>query len=171
MRPQPSNGPSNLAARPLQLSLDSALGIRQCRVCGQTKPLAAFPFRSIAKGTRQHICLVCQRIYSADWYRRNRSGHAANVRQSEKARRRATQAFVRDYLATHACVDCGEVDPDVLDFDHTRDKRGELSTLAKNGAPLTLISEEIAKCEVRCANCHRRKTANELRWYRATAAL
>jgi hypothetical protein len=55
-------------------------------------------------------------------------------------------------------VDCGESDPIVLEFDHVRGvKRGEISRL-KTMVSLETLAEEIAKCDVRCANCHRRKT-------------
>jgi hypothetical protein len=32
-----------------------------------------------------------------------------------------------------------------------------------------VIAQEIAKCDVRCANCHRRRHAEEGRWFRVTA--
>src|SRR5207247_9126089 len=69
------------------------------------------------------------------------------------------QRRIVEYLTTHACVDCGETDIVVLQFDHLRDKSMNISTLIRNGASWTRIEQEIAKCEVRCANCHRLRTA------------
>jgi hypothetical protein len=71
-----------------------------------------------------------------------------------------------DYLLTHPCVDCGEVDPVVLEFDHVRgEKVAALSDMAKRQFSLAKLDAEIAKCEVRCANCHKRKTAREQGWH------
>lgn len=48
----------------------------------------------------------------------------------------------------------------VLEFDHVRGvKRAEVSEMA--GYSLRSARAEIAKCEVRCGNCHRRKTIRE----------
>jgi 5-methylcytosine-specific restriction endonuclease McrA len=66
----------------------------------------------------------------------------------------------------HACVDCGETDAVVLDFDHLRDKVNDVSSLVALRRPWEEVLEEIEKCEVRCANCHARKTARELGSYR-----
>jgi prophage maintenance system killer protein len=47
----------------------------------------------------------------------------------------------------------------VLEFDHVRgNKRSTVMTLVKNGYSLDVIQAEVAKCVVRCANCHKRKT-------------
>lgn len=71
-----------------------------------------------------------------------------------------------DYLKFHPCVDCGESDPFILEFDHVSGlKKESISNLAKRRSSVKKIIDEIAKCEVRCANCHRRKTAKELGWY------
>lgn len=80
--------------------------------------------------------------------------------EQRQARRVASQDHVREYLQTHPCVDCGEDDWIVLDFDHVRGvKYKEISILVGHGYSLPTVVAEIAKCEVRCANCHRRVTA------------
>src|SRR5688500_9382220 len=64
---------------------------------------------------------------------------------------------VWQYCKFHPCVDRGESDPLVLDFDHLREKRKAVSILIWSNRSLKYIQEEIAKCEVRCADCHRRR--------------
>lgn len=64
--------------------------------------------------------------------------------------------FVQDYLSLHPCVDCGISDIRVLDFDHIRgEKKFDVSYMVTKAYRLELIKQEISKCEVRCANCHR----------------
>lgn len=60
---------------------------------------------------------------------------------------------------THPCVDCGEKNPIVLEFDHKKDKVDCVGEIARRNGSLKAVKDEIAKCEVRCANCHRIKTA------------
>jgi hypothetical protein len=155
------------AQRPLQLLLAPAAEPRTCRVCDQIKPLSAFPFRSLERQTRQWICLGCQRSYSKGWYERNRAAHIANVGRNNTNRRRASRERARAFRI--ACVDCGEANPLLLDFDHLRDKKAEISELVHAGAPWAVIKAEMDKCEVRCANCHARKTAREQGSYRTKA--
>jgi hypothetical protein len=69
------------------------------------------------------------------------------------------------YLRQHPCVDCGESDPVVLDFDH-RDaslKRATVSVLIW-ATSWAVVEQEMARCDVRCANCHRRRTAVQIGW-------
>lgn len=73
--------------------------------------------------------------------------------------------FLVEYLKTHSCIDCDESNPLVLEFDHVRGKKLErVSSLVSTGKSLKSIKAEIAKCEVRCANCHRIKTAHQLNY-------
>lgn len=171
--PDPETNENTTAARPTptQLTIEAALALRTCRVCGETKPLVDFPFRSIERQTRQWICLPCQREYTNGWYAQNRAGQIANARIHRDETARRNRAQIRSYLRDHSCVDCGESDPDVLDFDHLRDKRANVSTLVHNGVSWQLVQAEIEKCEVRCANCHRRRTAQVIGSYRLKAAL
>lgn len=63
------------------------------------------------------------------------------------------------FLLKNPCVDCGESDPVVLEFDHVNGiKKKNISDMVKDGYSLKLIQEEMNKCEIRCANCHRRIT-------------
>lgn len=74
---------------------------------------------------------------------------------------------VYQYLTEHPCVDCGEADPIVLEFDHVRgEKRHGVKRMLAGTYSLKAVMEEIAKCEVRCANCHRRITALRGDFYR-----
>lgn len=50
------------------------------------------------------------------------------------------------------CVDCGVKDPTILEFDHITDKKFVVSKM--DGSGLDVILDEIAKCELRCVNCH-----------------
>lgn len=64
-----------------------------------------------------------------------------------------------EYLATHPCVDCGESDQRVLEFDHVRGtKLMAVATMLSRCASIEKVFDEINKCEVRCANCHRKAT-------------
>ena len=69
------------------------------------------------------------------------------------------------YLLAHPCVDCGRANPVMLDFDHRdpSEKKGNVSELAMR-KPWRLVLVEIAKCDVRCANCHLRRTAIQFGW-------
>ena len=69
------------------------------------------------------------------------------------------RVLVDQFLANHPCVDCGKDDPDVLDFDHVKGiKIKNVSEMITDTSTLEQLVDEIDKCEVRCANCHRKIT-------------
>lgn len=78
-------------------------------------------------------------------------------RKQTSARTAKHREYAYKYLATHGCVDCGERDPIVLEFDHVRGEK-EFTIGKSYDFSLDKIKKEIAKCVVRCANCHRRVT-------------
>ena len=71
-----------------------------------------------------------------------------------------------DYFKEHPCSDCGETDPVVLEFDHLRDKAFSIGQKLTQTTRKAIVAE-IEKCEVVCANCHRRRTAQRRRVVRA----
>ena len=82
--------------------------------------------------------------------------------------RAENQEHLARYLLDHPCVDCGEQDVRVLDFDHEDpdQKTRDVGRLATFGLPWPRVLEEIDKCSVRCANCHRRRTSTMSGWWR-----
>lgn len=156
--------PGHPTRRPEQLLLSDA-NARMCRVCKAFKPLSSFPYRSREIGTRQTICLACQREYARAWYLR-RAPDARRVAGYGNKTRDDLIARVDGYLAVHPCVDCGEANPVLLDFDHQRDKISAVASMVRRTASWNEIAAEIAKCEIRCANCHARKTARQLGYYK-----
>lgn len=96
-------------------------------------------------------------------YNRARYAVREDVRAERRGYIRAAQArrtwLIRLFRAG-GCVDCGELDPVVLEFDHVYGKkRTEVSQMGVKAASLTDLIREVNKCEVRCANCHARATA------------
>jgi hypothetical protein len=83
------------------------------------------------------------------------------------------QQWVLDYLKLNPCVDCGEADPVVLEFDHKEglSKDRTVAKMVRDGVSLAKLIAEVKKCVVRCANCHRRKTVKERGWFRGVNSL
>jgi hypothetical protein len=54
----------------------------------------------------------------------------------------------------------------VLEFDPIKGKGAVVSKLVSEGASIERIKIELNLCVVRCANRHRKKTMNELKWFR-----
>ena len=90
--------------------------------------------------------------------------HMARVRRNDARYKLEKRAWLDAYLAEHPCVDCDENDPDVLDFDHVQgQKSANVSDLLWGKSSLKRLQAEVALCEVRCANCHRRITRSRQR--------
>lgn len=137
-----------------------------------------FPPNRTRSDCRQAACRDCYAVYHREYYRnRSRTDPEYRARKGRQRheRRRSLAAenrlLLSRYLTDKACVDCGEADPVIMEFDHQdpKQKRFAISDamLRRNWPD---IERELAKCEVRCANCHRRKTAREFGYRRHTKA-
>lgn len=102
--------------------------------------------------------------YQREYYAANRdrlSAYQREYRAANKERARATNARHRakakarlDELRANPCVDCGvQYDVAAMEFDHVRGvKKYEITLTSSRRKD---FAEELAKCELRCANCHR----------------
>lgn len=134
-----------------------------CTICNEPKPLEAFTVRSKNRDGHTSRCRVCVNAANKRRYT-DRSGHyREKLRGFNKKLKDDKAEKVFNYLREHPCVDCGEADPVVLEFDH-RDhtaKRLAIAQMIERRYSWQSIALEIEKCDVRCANCHRRKTSRE----------
>jgi len=133
-----------------------------CSRCKLEKNLSDFNKNKARSDGYNTFCKDCNKNYQKQHYLLNKDTYKSdNIN-----RRLELQQFAYDYLKEHSCVDCKESDPVVLDFDHISDKISAISVMTHNVVSVEKLKSEIAKCEVRCANCHRRKTAKDQNWYK-----
>ena len=139
--------------------------MKYCSRCKKEKPLDSFYLRTLKSKniSRQPKCKDCSKALNVEYYARNPDLCKKSSSDNSKNNTRENRVKVVNYLIEHGCVDCGERDPVVLEFDHLKDKKFTISR--KISRSWVYVKEEIDKCEVRCSNCHRRKTAKERNWY------
>lgn len=141
--------------------------------CGRELPEGEFHWRSKAKGIRIARCRECASLWSKSHYRKNPRMYLEKAAKRNNRVVAENFASLYEYLSEHPCVDCGERDPVVLHFDHVRGKKSYNISVAVNAAKMrwSTILKEIEKCEIRCANCHMRRTAKQAGWRKYFAGL
>lgn len=133
-----------------------AVPLRRCGSCGAHKSPSEFNRKSSRADGLQEVCRECNRESSRRYYRRNREHHLRVISARTQAQRAASLDVVAAHLLSHPCVDCGVSDVRVLDFDHRPGtaKKDAVMAMVRNGFGLKALIDEIAKCDVRCRNCH-----------------
>lgn len=138
--------------------------LKKCHNCHTLKDIQSFTIDKKRTDGFSHRCKECQNIFSKQHYQKNKHKYQASLKKNRSRNR----LFLYNYKLTHPCVDCGEKDPVVLDFDHRN--RGEktvgVSKMVGAACSIKKIEDEISKCDVRCANCHRRRTVKQLGYYK-----
>jgi hypothetical protein len=164
----------------------SYLEIRSCVDCGESDPVVlefdhvrGVKDRSISDAVRklgvrrlleeiakcEIRCVNCHKRATVQrgrhWRLDLSHPNSRPERRLSRPDRERGQRMLATFLRIHGCVDCGESDPVVLEFDHVRGTKlaAVTSMVSRTTRALGVIRDEIAKCDVRCGNCHRRKTA------------
>lgn len=137
-------------------------------------------------GKTQAYCKICLADYMKEWRKKNparvkalnratytkyherrleeasvyREGHALEIRQSAATSRATKRRLIDELKAQSSCADCGGRFPPVaMDFDHVRGvKKFNIAKIGGSQMSTETLLEEIAKCELVCANCHRVRT-------------
>ncbi len=138
--------------------------MKTCSICKQEKQDVEFSIKNRSTGQLNYSCKECHKKYAREHYRNNHEYYLE--KQKERRENCDTPRRLFEYLLSHPCVRCGESNPLVLDFDHIeRDKKSFNISVARSAYNWNTVLSEIQKCQVLCANCHRKKTAVDLGWY------
>src|SRR5512136_976820 len=99
------------------------MNTRVCTKCGIEKDIEEFPLRNQFTLRRQSYCKDCRKVYGVEWYGVNKDYQKANSRKRSTDYRAAAREYIWNYLLAHPCIQCGESNPVVLEFHHTRGEK------------------------------------------------
>jgi hypothetical protein len=128
-----------------------------CRVCHESKQEEEFAKKTTRKDgsiVRNTVCKPCQRTVSQKHYNENKKDYLAkNERKKQELLK-----FMRDHKENSQCERCGmsgKGNPEIMDFKYKENeiRKDRISYLISYSKKI--IMEEIAKCNLYCANCQR----------------
>lgn len=132
-------------------------------MCKLEKEDECFSWRNIKKAKKQPYCKECRKLI--DLNSKNLPNFKERKDKNKNNSRKRNARFIGEILKKSKCKDCGESNPIVLEFDHICNKIGNISDMVNSGFSIENLKLEIEKCEIRCANCHRIKTAKQFKWF------
>lgn len=142
------------------------LKMKICTTCNKEKEETQFYWRNKTKGIKHIHCKSCQEdVRRTKGYTKK---YLPKIRQRSLKYRQQLEDFLIEYFSNHPCVKCGESDVIVLEFHHREPSQKEynISQMKQFGFGIKKVQTEIEKCDVLCANCHKRITAQHQNSYR-----
>ncbi len=139
---------------------------KRCSLCKQNKHKSQYNKNKGKKDGLNTVCKECGQNRSKQYYNENKEKHIKETSKRTKQYNKIKRKEIFNYFKENPCVDCGETNPIVLEFDHrnSEEKEYNISEIIMNKS-WKIVLNEIAKCDVRCANCHRIKTAKQFGYY------
>lgn len=138
--------------------------MKKCSSCKEPKNVDQFTKNESKADGLNHCCKQCQRHFAKDHYAKNKQAYVSRA----AARKAENLALVRS-AKDRPCLRCGgSFHFSVMDLDHRPGERKlfALSSPKALGGSRQVLLDEIQKCDVLCANCHRYVT-----WCRANNLL
>lgn len=148
--------------------------VKKCSRCKKYKFKWKYNKNKVKKDGLQYQCRACQHDYhNKEWYPSMRNHQIKMVKRNKFKRRHNNYKRVVEEYFINGCIDCGEKDIQVLEFDHVRGVKKRVgykgsegvSYLIRHGYKWQTVKEEIEKCEIRCRNCHKKRTWKENNYY------
>ncbi len=153
--PAAARPPAGCATRLRHSPWCSADSTTQAAACSTWASAGLSPERARAARQLPPLCRAAykQEHYAAVARATSRTRCVANEPSPSTVRPTSTEFF-----RLRPCVDCVETDPLVLELDRRESKLFTISKGLRDHNWQAVI-DELAKCDVVCANCHRRRTA------------
>jgi hypothetical protein len=127
---------------------------KRCRKCCLTKQRKEF---NAHKQTRDKLASWCRKCTADSDKARNRMYMRRYVNPNKESRK----LWLQKYKAERGCARCKENDPICLDFNHINPTTKLFQISKFRFSSMDKLQTEIDKCEVLCANCHRKETARQ----------
>lgn len=137
-----------------------------CSICKLDKEEINFSYRNKLLNKRYNHCKDCQNKKVKKHYNNNKEYYLNKGKISKLKYHKTNSTNIIEFLEKNPCIDCGENDIIVLQFDHKENKKYNVSQMLSDH-PWKNIENEIKKCDVRCANCHTRKTHKQFKNYKS----
>jgi len=149
--------------------------MKQCTKCSKNKQLSEYFVKDKQTGRLHAHCKSCYTLHRQSYSKEHYQKYGEVYRERAKIRRtiikKNLQMNMLKYLIDKSCVLCGEQDIRTFEFDHL-DPQQKSFGIAKgitDGRKWEVILEEITKCRILCANCHKKHTAFQNNWYKIAA--
>ena len=142
---------------------------KNCNHCGLYKDEEELNWKFKSLGVRHKTCRECVHGFNKKYFEGPaKERHLQQVNERKQEAREFAREYVINYLLTHLCEECGESDIRVLEFHHRNgsEKEKAVAALVSSGYSVARIQEEINRCRVLCANCHRKVTVEERGWFK-----
>lgn len=141
--------------------------MKQCSICKVPQDESNFNKNRTRKDGLGTVCKECSKKRSKKYYQENQEKQKAVVVKRNKEYRKRLQTIVLKEFEK-GCKDCGNMDVRVLEFDHLPEyeKLFDISRIISSSMSEKILKEEIVKCDVVCANCHRIRTTERSTSYR-----
>lgn len=128
---------------------------RTCRTCKVEKPISNYGVRRASKDGLMTQCKECNKSGQKIQYSKNKKYYLDRNREQRAKNRK----LYTELKSNTPCAKCGGHFPNcVMDYDHKDPSSKKMCVAQMMGYSWKVILEEIAKCELLCANCHRIKT-------------
>ncbi|GEM_PF-1243068 len=137
-----------------------------CSSCNRNLSFENYSFRDKKRSILNKVCKTCHSKYRKKHYLDNKEKYIEKAKSWNQKQKAVLRGYIFQVLENSQCVDCGEKDVIVLEFDHLSNKKLSITQMYRNSSSLQSIKKEVEKCVVRCVNCHRRKTANQFNFWR-----
>jgi len=128
-----------------------------------------FRKRTASRDGLQSWCNPCLAVYESERYK---NGDKARKQLNKKLQLERTRRLLWELLCKSQCLHCKNDDPEVLEFDHREQSEKKFNVSEMVGYySWSKILDEIAKCDILCANCHKKRTIKQFGSWRGNMEL